>query len=312
MRNVLVISGPTASGKTELSEKIAQNFPAEIINADVGQFYVPLSIGTAKLDWKNSRFPQHLFDVLDEPKDLTVFEYYKFVLDKVKNIWEKEKLPIIVGGSLFYIKSLYFPMQKLEGKKTGPRIDVPDKNLWQILYDIDLKRAKALHPNDIYRIKRALEIWKKTGTKPSEYKPKFNPEFNSLFVFINPEKNILHERINKRTEIMLGQGWIEETKKIAGTEWEDFIKNKGLIGYPEIFEWIKQGERLQDLPILIENIQIRTRQYAKKQLTFWKSLKKQLLKDSRESDILCKILEIDSSCEDILDLIVQNLKEAIS
>ena len=105
--NVLIISGPTASGKTNLSEKIAQEFDGEIINADVGQFYVPLSIGTAKPDWKNSPLKQHLFDIIDEPVNFNVSRYRELVFDKVNEIWAQNAIPILVGGSGFYLKSLF-------------------------------------------------------------------------------------------------------------------------------------------------------------------------------------------------------------
>ena len=118
---LLIISGPTASGKTDLSEKISKIFPSEIINADIGQFYQPLNIGTAKPDWKNKPIQHHLFDILDKPEDLSVFRYYSLVLNKANIICKNNKIPIITGGSLFYLKSLYFPPKELEKKNVGKK-----------------------------------------------------------------------------------------------------------------------------------------------------------------------------------------------
>src|SRR5579859_8042174 len=105
----LVITGPTGVGKTDFALDLAQHIPSEIINADMGQCYKPLTIGTSKPDWKSQATPHHIFDVLDEPAHFSVTDYREKVLDLIHGIWSRNKLPIIVGGSGFYIKSLFFP-----------------------------------------------------------------------------------------------------------------------------------------------------------------------------------------------------------
>ena len=107
-RFFIVIYGPTGVGKSELSEKLAQTISGEIVNADVGQFYVPLSIGTAKPDWKNSPIKSHLFDIIDQPKNLTSFEYREKFINIAEQIWKNKKIPVVVGGSTFYLLSLFF------------------------------------------------------------------------------------------------------------------------------------------------------------------------------------------------------------
>lgn len=297
---ILIITGPTASGKTALSLQLSNLIEAEIINVDVGQFYKPLNIGTAKPDWRNQKITHHCFDIIDLPKDLSVFEFNKIVLDKINYIWSKNKIPILVGGSLFYIKSLFFPPKALPGNTTQIDFeqsgkDVNLKNLWEELNKIDPKRAKVLHKNDIYRIQRALDIWRKTGIKPSEYEPKFNPMFNARILFIEPDKETLVIRINERTSKMINRGWIEETESLIGTtlvaraKWELFLKKKKLIGYPEIIDWIKSGKQPALINDLIKIIQTKTKQYAKRQLTFWKSFKK-ILEKSNEASIKVSVL----------------------
>lgn len=273
---VLIISGPTASGKTDLSLQLSTYFEIEIINVDVGQFYKPLSIGTAKPDWQKQKVVHHCFDLINEPKDLSAFEFSKIILKKINDIWSRKKIPVLVGGSLFYIKSLFFPPKDLPKFFNSETENNFDSKIWDQLNKIDPKRAKELHKNDIYRIQRALDIWKKTGIKPSEYKPKFEANFNSRIIFINYDRDKLKEKINKRTELMIKTGWIEETKKIMGTNWQKFLSIKKLIGYPEIIQWVEDGEKVEKLKDLIEKIQIKTHQYAKRQITFWKSLKKDL------------------------------------
>ncbi len=119
----LIITGPTASGKTDLSLAIAREIDAEIINGDVGQFYTPLSVGTAKPDWRNQEVPHHLFDIISEPQDFSVSAYRQLVIDTAEKVWQRGRLPIIVGGSLFYIKSLFFPpmQQHASVKKQPPK-----------------------------------------------------------------------------------------------------------------------------------------------------------------------------------------------
>ncbi len=287
MTSALIITGPTASGKTSLALKIANIIPSEIVNADVGQFYKPLSIGTAKPDWKNNSVPHHLFDIIDRPEDLTVFRYRALVLEKVQEIFKRKRIPIIVGGSFFYLKSLFYPPIKLSNKKNPP-IPEQSKNLWQSLFEIDPQRAETIHPNDTYRLTRALMIWKYTGDKPSSYLPKFDPEFNANIIFLCPDKEVLKQRINDRTIQMFScfPSWIDETKLIMGTEWEAFLEYKKLIGYPEIIKWIKEGQ--QSEKELIEIIQKKTWGYARRQIVFWKSFSKMLIKDNGKSNFICK------------------------
>ncbi len=301
--NALIITGPTASGKTQLSEMIASIRSCEIINADVGQFYKPLSVGTAKPDLVNIAYKHHLFDLLDKPEDLSVVKYRNLVTDLVNDICARGKIPVIVGGSLFYIKSLFFPPQELpiqELKNNNQiNIDELDKDQqWELLQKIDPERSAELHQNDNYRINRALKIWIQTGSKPSAYKPRLKPKFNTLIVYVKPETAILKDRINMRTLLMINphsvleNGWIEEAEHLIGTDWEAFLKSKNLIGYPEIFEWIKAGKKCSALPALIEKIQIQTVQYAKRQKTFWKSFERQILQAAPQSDFLIQTISV--------------------
>jgi len=312
---VIIVSGPTASGKTEFSWQLANSIPCEIINVDIGQFYTNLSVGTAKPDWQKQQIPHHCFDLLNEPKDLSVFNFRKIVLNKIKAIWEKNKIPIIVGGSLFYIKSLFFPLENFSASDELQEDSIQDeqdsKLLWEKLNKIDPKRAKDLHVNDVYRIKRALAIWEKTGTKPSLYKPKYSPQFHANLVFIDLPKDLIQERINKRTEQMIKEkGWIEEVDGIIGTEWESFLKAKKLIGYPEIIEWIKKGKHFVNIGNLISDIQIKTRQYAKRQLIFWKGFCSYLEEQSKtKPDFLIRISVLNEVGKNSLSETKKNVKD---
>lgn len=291
MNYALIITGPTGSGKTDLSLSIADKINCEIINADVGQFYTPLNIGTAKPDFEmlakqHPKTPHHLFNILNKPEDFTVVEFRKKVIELVNEIHSRNRLPIIVGGSLFYIKSLFYPPVEYEKKEIKELLGLTTKQLWELLCTVDAQRSKQLHKNDVYRIRRALEIYYTTGKTATEAAPQFSPPFHSRIIFLDLDKQILFKKIEERTQIMLQSGWVEEVEKLIDTElngrsWENFIKQKGFIGYPEIIEFIKNQK--QDMVPLMEQIILRTKQYVKKQTKFWNSFSSALTKNSIHS-----------------------------
>lgn len=280
---IIIVTGPTASGKSSFAEHLAMLSGGSIINADVAQMYTALSIGTAKPDWQASPIPQYLFDAISTPTDTTVVTYRSMVIAKVEELAPQGKPIIIVGGSLFYVTSLFYPPLNIADNPTISREQVTtDHNLtpWENLNRIDPERAAELHPNDLYRVERALAIWKNTGKKPSAQKPVYVKPFDATVVCINPPREILFERINKRVDVMLEQGWIEEAEKLMGTPWQTFTSTKGFIGYPELFTWIKNGKKKEDLPTVIATIQQQTRVYAKRQCMFWRRLATMLQKET--------------------------------
>lgn len=290
--------------------------PSEVINADVGQFYQPLSIGTAKPNWQTDPFTSHLFDIMCEPKDVSVVQFRALVLAAIEQACNSACAPVVTGGSLFYVKSLFFPpvlyQDSLEPKIRTLKLEKleHDQSLWQELYVVDQKRASQIHPNDIYRIQRALEIWTKTGKKPSEFQPQFAPEWNSLVVIIVPDKHILQERICLRTISMIEDGgWIVEAQKFIDTPWEDFIVQKGLIGYKELFTWIRAGKKQEDLAAVIEAIQINTLQYAKRQKTFLRKFIQDLEQQRASSQFICEIIETDKVDENTVETIINAYKK---
>ncbi len=281
--SIICISGPTASGKTALAEKLALHLDAEIINADMGQFYTALSIGTAKPDYKATPFKQHLFDICDEPVDYDVMRYRTFVLETIKEIQGRHKRVIIVGGSLFYIKSLFFPPHEgIEEKKMIPDEVLqmlkqePTEVLWQKLFTIDYNRASVIHQNDRYRIERALELFYMFGKKPSFYKPSFKAPFNPFFIWVDVDKFQLAQRITQRIDLMLKAGWIEEVEMYNSDAWYAFYERKGLIGYQSIADWIRRGKKASEFGALKEILIQSTCLYAKRQKTFWSSFLLQL------------------------------------
>jgi len=265
-RRMIIIYGPTGVGKSDLACMVAQYASAEIVNADMGQLYTPLSIGTAKPQWRTEKVPHHLFDVIDHPVDCSVVRYRSMLMHVLEEIWAKGKLPLVVGGSGFYIKSIFY-MPKAEGCTSI------QSGTWADLCAIDPKRAEAIHPHDTYRIKRALSIWYSLGIKPSECTSEIAIPCQTDILWITRERAELYERINQRTRLMIKQGWIDECRPLLGTEWELFLRRKKLIGYPDMFDYLLENVTLDKT---IDTIAQKTRAYAKRQETFWRTLKRKL------------------------------------
>lgn len=310
-KNILIIFGPTGVGKTDLALKVSDNIPSEIINMDMGQLYTPLSIGTAKPDWRNERVPHHLFDVLDEPRNFSVTEYRARVLPLLEDMWSRGKLPILVGGSGFYLKSLFFVLQAESADEHESFSHKTTQELWDDLYAIDPDRAQKIHTNDAYRIKRALMIWYATGKKPSLHTADFQAlSDNFTLLFLTRDRAELYNRIDQRVEQMMDQGWLEEVRVLKGTPWEPFLREKKLIGYNELLDYLSRPDASSaELPAIIADIQQRTRHYAKRQGTFWRMLEKELkaaLADKNKAKNNVRIEQINLTLLDV-DLYIKQL-----
>lgn len=291
MRNVfIIIFGPTAIGKTEFAELLARQLPAEIINADLGQFYTPLSIGTAKPQWQTSPIAQHLFDIINEPHSITVTDYRDRVMGTLHDIWLRNNIPIIVGGSGYYIESLFFPPRT--STAVASKIDEiwQDHGGWHQLYAIDPERALHIHPNDTYRIGRALAIWYATGKKPSEQRPHYTPPGSFYFVYLKRDKHELEQRIQIRTAHVLSNGWINEVARLCNTDWEQFLCTKKLIGYNDILSYLQGVQTPEAYAALLKIIITKTSQYSKRQITFGKRLHRHL------EDTIVQCSDMRSKC----------------
>lgn len=307
---MIVVYGPTGVGKTAFVDELAQSIPTEIINADMGQLYVPLTIGTAKPDWRSAPVPHHMFDIINEPVRYTVIAYRNLVKETMQKIWQRGKIPILVGGSAFYLRSLFFPPIAHQADYAALH---DENNLWDQLNAIDSDRASKIPKQDTYRIKRALAIYKGTGIKPSELHPVYNsPTDSFLMICLTRDRQELYERINERVVQMLDQGWMQEVEQLIGTEWEQFILDKKIIGYDEILLYLKSNDHVYDA--LIATIQKRTRNYAKRQMTFWRMLKRQLeqsLSEDSDTHRRCAIQEVNLTSTD-LNLYIKQLQKTIN
>lgn len=260
---IICIVGPTGVGKTKLSIELAKRLNGEIINADSTQVYKNLDIATAKVtEQEKENIPHHLFDIKEITEDYSVFDYQKDGREKIKEILNRKKTPIIVGGTGLYIKALLYDYKFSEEIKVNIDESKSTDELYQELVSIDPNTD--IHHNNKKRIIRALEYYY-SNKKPISSKVKTEKLlYDTIFIGLNLDREKLYERINKRVDVMVENGLIEEAKKIYDTK----IRTKAVmtpIGYKELFDYFDNKITLKES---LELIKQHSRNYAKKQFTW--------------------------------------------
>ena len=261
---VIVIIGPTGVGKTKLSIELAKKLNGEIINADSTQVYKELDIATAKItENEKEGIPHHLFDIKGINEDYTVYDYQIDCRNKIDEIMSKGKTPILVGGTGLYIKAALFDYKfEEETNNYTDYEDYSNEELYNKLMEID--KSANIHPNNRKRIIRALNYYNNTNNILSKKEQTNKLLYDALFIGLTCDRDILYDRINKRVDIMLQNGLLEEAKGI----YEKNIRTKAVltpIGYKELFEYFDGNNSLEQS---IELIKQRSRRYAKRQYTW--------------------------------------------
>lgn len=277
---VLVIAGPTASGKTKIGIELAKRLNGEIISADSMQIYKYMNIGTAKptID-EMDNIPHHLIDFLDIGESFSVVQYQQMAKNCIQDILSRGKTPIIVGGTGLYINSVTEELKYDESaedssiRKELEEIAEKEGNerLYEELRVIDIESYNRLHLNDTKRIIRALEVYKATGITITEHQKmskEIDKKYDYKIVGLSMGREKLYARINLRVDLMIEQGLEEEAKQII-----DMVKDKGkltsfqAIGYKEFLKYFGGEIPLTET---IDNIKQESRRYAKRQITWFK------------------------------------------
>ena len=281
-KKIIVICGPTASGKTGLSLLLAKRFDGELISADSMQVYRKLDIGTAKATAsEQAASPHHLVDILDPDQPYNVQQFVEMARLAIDDITSRGKLPIIVGGTGLYIESL------INGIKFS---DQPDNSaikaqlqqeltengkeyMYNILESIDPEYAKTVHPNNTVRVLRAIEIYRLTGHNMTWQLANSKPEekpYDTLLIGLNfADRAGLYANINYRVDIMMNQGILAEAKYVFDNK-DRFKTCVSAIGYKEFFPYF-QGE--STLSECVDKLKQASRNYAKRQLTWFNRMK---------------------------------------
>jgi len=271
---LIVILGPTASGKTELAVKLAKKLGAEIVSADSRQIYKEMNIGTAKPTKKELKdIPYHLIDIIKPNQDFNVALYKNLAVKKIKNIQKRKKIPFLVGGTGLYIKAvvdnLDFP-KVIPDKKLREKLEKKTKKeLFKIYKKLDSLGSKFIDKKNKRRLVRAIEVCKLTGESFWKRRKKEKPIFDVLEIGLKISKKELKEKIRKRTEKMFQSGLEKEAKKLYKKYgWIHSLQTIGYQEFKEYFEGKTTKEKLKEL------IKLHTLQFTKRQMTWFKKDKK--------------------------------------
>ncbi len=291
MEKVIVICGPTASGKTGLSIELAKRIKGEVISADSMQIYQEMDIGTAKPNKEEQQGVKHyLMDFVSPEERYSVADYKRDAKQAIKEILKKGKTPIVVGGTGLYVDSLIYEIEypniefdeayrtELEQRVKAEGLE----KLYEEAEKIDPEATKKISENDEKRILRILEIYHATGkTKTQqEVESRKNPvEYDYQVYALKWDRELLYERINKRVDLMLEQGLVEEVQGIIKRHQKFPTAMQGL-GYKEVVEFLKGNTTQEEM---IEKIKMETRRYAKRQMTWFRKNKQTIWLDGQAS-----------------------------
>ena len=300
METVVIIAGPTASGKTGLSIELAKEINGEIVSADSMQLYKYMDIGTAKPDEKDMSGVKHyLIDEIYPDEDFSVARYQEMALKYIKEILEKGKCPIVVGGTGLYINSLIYNINftetisdwELREKLKKEASEYGNEFLYEKLKKIDPEAAQKIHLNDLKRIIRAIEVYEYTKTPISKHQEvsRENPPIYNFAVFgLKMDRERLYDRINKRVDSLFERGLIDEVKNLIKLGYEKNSVAMQALGYKEVLSYLR-GEITLDEAIYI--IKRDTRHYAKRQITWFKRIENMQWIDLDEEGYTDKIIK---------------------
>ncbi|MCM3039191.1 tRNA (adenosine(37)-N6)-dimethylallyltransferase MiaA [Paenibacillus motobuensis] len=279
--NLLVLVGPTAVGKTKLSIEIAKAFSCEIISGDSMQVYRGMDIGTAKIQSSEMEgIPHHLIDVLNPDEPFSVAQFQDSCRQLIPEIGERGKLPFIVGGTGLYVESVCYEYQftdtgadeEFRSQMQNLADEEGNEALHARLAAVDPQSAERLHPNDVRRVIRALEIYHMSGTTLSSQLESQNKQspYNLCIIGLTMDRQMLYNRIEQRIDEMMDAGLVDEVRSLLGQGFtRNLISMQGL-GYKEILEHLEDGVPLEDA---VTKLKRDTRRFAKRQLSWFRHMK---------------------------------------
>ncbi|MBR6698176.1 MAG: tRNA (adenosine(37)-N6)-dimethylallyltransferase MiaA [Lachnospiraceae bacterium] len=308
MKKLIVLTGPTAVGKTAASIGLAKAINGEIISADSMQVYKKMDIGTAKITKEEMEGVSHfLIDELNPDEEFSVAHFKKYADKYINEVYERGHIPIIVGGTGFYIQAVLNDIDFTETNADTEyrkeleelaRVNGPEY-LHNMLFEIDPQAAEKIHFNNVKRVIRALEFYKETGTKISEHNDtqsaKSSP-YNFAYFVLNDDREALYERIDKRIDIMLENGLIEEVKALLDAGYDRKLTSMQGLGYKEITAYLEGEISLEEAIYILKRD---TRHFAKRQLTWFR----------REKDVIFIDKSEYNGCDGILNKMLDVLEE---
>ncbi len=305
-KELIIIAGPTATGKSDLAVALAKEIGGEVISADSVQVYRGLDIGSAKLTPEEMQgIPHHLIDVLDpeEPFNITIFQ--KMAKDAIKDIRSRGHVPILCGGTGFYIQSVLYDIEFSE-EAGGPYREELEKaaaegrgeKLYEQLRAVDPASCEKIHPNNIKRVIRALEYYHETGRPISEHNEEQRAReaaYDAAFFVLNDERARLYERIDRRVDRMIEAGLVEEVRRLKDAGVPRHTTSMQGLGYKEIYAYLEGECSLEEA---IDAVKSGSRHFAKRQLTWFHREEDTVWFDIGRYKDPCREI-----CEEILKLI---------
>lgn len=276
---LIIIVGPTAVGKTDIAIEIAKKIDGEIISADSMQIYKYMDIGTAKPPKEEMQgIPHYLIDEVEPDQEFNVALFQKKAFQYIDTILSKKKFPMVVGGTGLYISSLVYPLDFTESVSNWEYREKLNKiadekgniYLHNLLKEIDPESAKNIHPNNRKRVIRALEVYQETGKTMSDYKQEAKNKdlpFSFIMIGLTMERQLLYERIDRRVDVMIEKGLIEEVKWLLGKGYNKSLISMQGLGYKEIVGYLEGQYTLEEAIYILKRD---TRRFAKRQLTWFR------------------------------------------
>lgn len=308
---LIILTGPTAVGKTELSVKLAKALQGEIISADSIQVYKYMDIGSAKVTKEEMEGVKHyLIDELMPDEEFNIFYFKEKAKEYVNEIYKNNHIPIVAGGTGFYIQSLLYDIE-FKNEESDDQIRNELYQLYEkqgaayihnILKEIDPESAAAIHENNVKRVIRAIEYYRLNGEKISahnEREKQKNSPYNFKYYCLNMDRKLLYERINKRVDIMVKNGLVEEVKNLLNMGYSKNLVSMQGIGYKEIVLYLEGNITLEEA---VEMIKQETRRFAKRQLTWFR----------REKEVtFINYEDFDFDKEKVLEFMINDINQML-
>jgi tRNA dimethylallyltransferase len=272
---LIVLTGPTAAGKTALSIKLAKALGGEIISADSMQVYRHMDIGSAKITKEEmDGVPHHLIDVLEPDEEFNVVTFQTLAKKVLEEIYSRGNIPIIAGGTGFYIQALLYDIDFTENEEESPirsELEAMEpSSLYALLKEVDPESAAQIHENNVRRVIRAVEYYRLTGEKISVHNAamrKKESPYHFIYYVLNMDRSKLYERIDRRVDLMMEQGLVEEVERLKEMGCHRGQTSMQGLGYKEILDYLDGQTSLEDAVYILKRD---TRHFAKRQITWFK------------------------------------------